>query len=92
MQYLAFQRAVGDSLVGHSAQVRRRVVGSAAIGQVRGRGGVVEVDAFQRLFGDLLGAVEDRFDGGGADQVRQAADHSLGPLMQIAVELTRLPI
>src|SRR5450631_4621641 len=49
-------------------------------------GGVVEVDAVEQFPGDLLAAVQDRLDGGTADEVRQAADHPAGPAVQILVE------
>ena len=54
-----------------------------------GRGcgnGVVEFDGFQHGFGDFLCSVEDGLDCGAADQVRQAADHAAGALVQILVK------
>jgi hypothetical protein len=49
-------------------------------------GGVVEADAVQCFPGDLFGAVEDRLDGGAADEVGQAADHPVGPVVQVGAE------
>jgi hypothetical protein len=49
-------------------------------------GGVVEFDGVEQVFGDGLGAVQDRFDRGAAEEVRQAADDAAGALVQVAVE------
>ena len=49
-------------------------------------GGVVEFDGVEQVFGDGLGAGQDRFDRGAADEVRKAADHAAGALVQVAVE------
>jgi hypothetical protein len=51
-----------------------------------GLGGVVQADAVQGFPGDLLGAVHDGLDGGAADEVGQAADHPVGPLVQVGVQ------
>jgi hypothetical protein len=52
-----------------------------------GLGGMVEPDAVQQRPGDLLGAVADGLDRGGADQVGEAADHAGGAPVQISLEV-----
>jgi hypothetical protein len=47
---------------------------------------MVEVDGVQELAGDLLAAVQDRLDGGAADEVGQAADHPAGAVVQVLVQ------
>lgn len=47
---------------------------------------MVDVDGVQELAGDLLAAVQDRIDGGAADEVGQAADHPAGAAVQVLVE------
>jgi hypothetical protein len=47
---------------------------------------MIDVDGVQELAGDLLAAVQDRLDGGAADEVGQAADHPAGAAMQVLVE------
>src|SRR6266516_1462061 len=47
-------------------------------------GGVVEGDGVQQPGGDLLGGAEDGLQGGTADEVREAADHAGGALVEIA--------
>jgi len=49
-------------------------------------GGMVELDGVQGGLGDLLAAIQDGLDRGAADEMRQAADHPAGALMQVAVE------
>ena len=55
-----------------------------------GLGGVVQADAVQGFPGDLLGAVQDGVHGRAADEVGQAADHPVGALVQVGVQLQEL--
>lgn len=50
-------------------------------------GGLVKLDGVQALAGDLLGALDEGVESGFADQVRQAADHAAGALVQVGAEL-----
>jgi hypothetical protein len=47
---------------------------------------MINVDGVQELAGDLLAAIQDRLDGGTADEVGQAADHPAGAPVQVLVE------
>lgn len=47
---------------------------------------MVDVEGLQQLPGDAFGAGQDRFDRCAADQVGQAAYHSVGPLVQVLVQ------
>src|SRR5215813_4260013 len=56
-----------------------------------GLGGLVEADAVECFPGDLLGAVQDGVHGCAADEVRQAAYHPVGALVQVAGQFQELP-
>jgi hypothetical protein len=47
---------------------------------------MVKGDGVEEFPGELLAAVEDRLDGGAADEVGQAADHPAGAAVQVLVE------
>ncbi len=51
-----------------------------------GFGGVIKGDGVEKFPGDLLAAVEDRLDGGAADEVGQAADHPAGAAVQVLLQ------